>query len=357
MSMHETGILLDEISAQIYAAIPTWAGDEPVVIAHPEITTRPWSFMLRYPLQKGGAVLLKVARHQEMSIEQSVSEKTLLERTEREFEMLSQIAEVFRSHNGAASADFCFVRPLEIFPRWNALAMEELESEPLKAYLLKPQMMLTISKDWERFEELLTQSARWLRTYHQGMGNRESVALAETKLAVRIDHVFKNLKGHVSSAKIDALMDAVQKKYSALAAHEVDLAMIHGDFHCGNILVTTDGRVGALDADLTQSPAYQDLAKFYADLETRGIQVLLRGNFLQTEKLKRAYRAITKGYFTETEFDEEVFQLFILVAIIEKWLMDEIAMQQASGITALGRRVFAGWRRAYFVKLLQEKLA
>jgi len=271
--------------------------------------------------------------------------------------MLNQIAEVFRSLNGAASRDFCYVRPLEIFPRWNALAMEELDAKPLKAYLLKPQMALAIGKDWERFEKLLTQSARWLRAYHLGMQNIETVSLAETELTARMEHLFNNLKTYVSDAKIDVLRDAFQQKCNALAAHKVDLAMIHGDFHCGNLLVTSDGRVAALDADLTQSPIYQDLAKFYVDLETRGEQALLRGNFLQPEKLARAYRAITTGYFAETVFDEEVFQLFILVAILEKWLMDEIALQQASGVTAFARRIFAGWRRTYFTQLLQEKLA
>lgn len=357
MSTHETEILLAEISAHIYASIPLWSGDEPIISAQPEITTRPWSFMLRYPLQKGGAILLKVARHQEMSLEQSIAETRLLERTEREFEMLSQIATVFQTLNGAASSEFCFVRPLAIFPLWNALAMEELDAKPLKNYLLQPQMALATGKDWQRFEALLAQSARWLRTYHQGMNNLKTVALAETEFAARIKYVFENLKGYFSAASLDALMSAIQKKYNSLAAHQIELAMIHGDFHCGNILVTSDGRVGALDADLTQSPIYQDLAKLYADLETRGEQVLLRGNFLQAEKLKRAYRAIRTGYFAETVFDEEVFQLFILVAILEKWLMDEITLQQASGSTAFARRIFAGWRRTYFTQLLQEKLA
>ena len=356
MSSSEAQRLIQEISTKVYSAIPDWVQDEPVQSADVSIVLRPWSFMLRYPLVRGGAVLLKVARHEEMAIDKAVQEPKLLKRTEREYEMLSQIAEVFERLNGEADA-FCYVRPLEIFPEWNALVMEELDAVPLKKYLLRPQIFFSQGADWQEFEKLVQNSARWLRVYHEGMEQFEPKPLSKLHIWGRISYLFGELSKYLPKKDFSELRGLFRQHYETIVDRKVKPAMIHGDFHCGNIMITRDGRVGALDADLTRSPAYRDLAKFYADIETRGIQVLLRGAFLNRKKLQSVYRAIVSGYFGEEACDEKVFNFFIALAILEKWLIDETTLSLTNGKEALARQSFAAWRRSYFVKLLSEKLA
>ncbi len=352
--MSESTLIINEISTEVREAIPTWIENASIRSSQPEIVLRPWSFMLRYPLNSDDAILVKVARHEKMTLEEAVEEKDLLARTEREFEMLSKIAHVFQEKN--ETQEFCFVRPIEILPRWNALVMEELDAQPIKNYLLKPSIAFSSQKDWENFENLLQKSARWLREYHEGMGNLQKVPLSETGFSARIKAIFQRISAYPRIENIEKIKKDLLNEYDTLAEKKVMLAMLHGDFHCGNILVTPDGRIGALDADLTYDPIYQDLAKLFADLETRGIQMLSHGKFLRSRELNGAYIAITKSYFGDEEFNDKVLRLFIKVAILEKWLIDEDNLSRRAGTKSFAHKALSGWRRAYFSRLMQEQI-
>ena len=354
MHKQETIHILREISTQVEESAPKWVPDTYIQSSLPEVVTRPWSFMLRYSLSSGSAILVKVARHDEMSLAQAVSEKALLERTEREFEMLSKIAQVFQSKN--EENEFCFVQPLDIFSDWNALAMEELDAQTLKEYLLKPQMGLGFRKDWDTFTSLLTQAMRWLRAYHLGMGNLQTMPLSETKIDKRIENTLQKLQGYLPDGYLGEFGTRLMLRYKALGDHNITFSMLHGDFHCGNILVSTDGRVGALDADLRHGHIYEDIAKALADLKTRGIQMITQGLFFRAKGLSRAYQAVIDGYFGDEEGDEALLQFFIVIAILEKWLNNEKNLEENIGNKPFLNKIFSGWRRRYFSRLVLEGL-
>ena len=187
------------------------------------------------------------------------------------------------------------------------------------------------------------------------MGNLEEVALFETGFRARIESTLERMSVYLENKNIEEIKADLLREYDAIEGDKVTLAMLHGDFHCGNILVTPDGRIGALDADLTHDPIYQDIAKLFADLETRSIQMLSHGKFLRTKELKSAYIAITKGYFGDQDFNDKVLRLFIKVAILEKWLMDEDNLSRRAGVKSLAYKALSGWRRAYFSGLMQEQ--
>lgn len=358
MSTRESELVIQDITSYVCQAAGSWYGDASIRSVVPEIVTRPWSFMLRYPLAKSvdrtGAVLVKVARHQKMDLARSVKERALLERTEREFGMLSAIATVFQEENGAH--EFCFVRPLEILPQWNAIVMEELESRTLKTYILKPRIILGLTRDWTTIETLLLKGARWLHQYHQGMGDVQESRLADTGLSRRIDQILERLAVHIPEQTLGPIKSYLMERSIKLADRKVVVAMLHSDFHCGNILITPEGHVGALDADLARGPIYQDIAKYFADLNTRGIQVLTRGGFIRTCQLEKCYRAILQGYFGVEEYDEELLRFFISIAILEKWMIDENSLRQSTGTKSLIFKVLSSWRRNYFLRLLHEQM-
>ncbi|MCP4141133.1 MAG: aminoglycoside phosphotransferase family protein [Chloroflexi bacterium] len=355
MLKQEATHILREISAQVGDSTPKWMPDTFIQSSLPKVVTRPWSFMLRYPLSSGSALLVKVARHEEMSIEQAVSEKALLERTEREFEMLSKIAQVFQSENG--EGEFCFVQPLGIFPHWNALAMEELDAQMLKEYLLKWQIGLGFRKDWDNFTSLLEKALRWLRAYHLGMGNLQRMPLSETKVDEHIETLLQNLRSYLPKAYLGDFGARLMLRYKELGKHNITFSMLHGDFHCGNILVAADGRVGALDADLRRGHIYEDIAKVLADIKTRGIEMLTQGLFFSEKELARTYQAVIKGYFADEECDEALLHFFILVAILEKWLNDEKNLKENAKKYPFLQKMLTGWRRRYFSRLVLRALA
>ena len=354
MSMRESEKIVEEISVYVRDNASLWHAGAAVLPSSPAIVTRPWSFMLRYPLSSSSAILVKVARHKGMTLAESVTENELLERTKREFEMLSSIARVFEREN--RNGDFSFVRPLKILPRWNALAMDELDAQPLKNYLMDARIAFGESAKWSLFEELLGRAARWLHAFHQGTGEIDEIPLAETPLFENAKNTLDELQIYLPQNTLTPVFADLQENYQELATRPVKIAMLHGDFHCGNILVSPDGRVGALDADMARGAVYRDLAKLLADLQTRSIQMLTRGKFLSEEKLARTKKCVIANYFGDEFCDTDLLALFIRLAILEKWLIDEGNLTQSKGCKSLLRKILKDWRRSYFFKLSKEGL-
>ena len=342
MSTREAEKIIEEINDHVRTNAHLWRANASVSSHPSKIFTRPWSFILRYPVKSGGAVLVKIARHKEMNLAQSAKDKSLFGNNERDFLMLSKVAHVFQSQNG----NFCFVKPYEFMPRWNAFAMEELDVRTLKDDFLKTRMVLNRQKDWANFSTLLAQATQWLQIFHQQAGEIKIIPLAETKVKSRIE---KNAKIVGYDAK------NLLKEYEALAQYPTLIATLHGDFHCGNIIINKEGRVGALDADLMQGAIYLDIAKLFADLETRSIQMLLQGNFMREKESERVYKTILENYKSSEKipFDEKLFQLFIKVAVLEKWAFDE--SDPTSGAKSLARKFTSSWQSIYFSQLLKTE--
>jgi len=358
--MIDTSPVLGQIAMQVQSAVPSWFGDGAVLCSTlPEIYQRRWSFMLRFLVQdereQQTAILVKIARHEEMALEQATKEQSLLQRTEREYEMLSSIERIFKTHDG--DWPFCFIRPLALMEQWNALVTEELQAQPLKEHLLRMRMGLGYVPAWRSFEEILKRSARWLRIYHEQMGDVNSEPLSQIGLWEKVEHILQQLENVASVDDLEFIGNSVMQELKESANIEVPLAMLHGDFHCANILVMPDGRVGALDADCVRGPIYEDIAKLIADLETRSVQMLTRGRFIRSGQMQRCVATILDGYFGSEELNRKLLELFTVMAVLNKWVMDEGALSQTVGFQRLLRKLVASWRRQYFSRLVRHHLA
>lgn len=348
-----------QITEYIRSGVPRWVngtlnGSNGLVIE-----ARPWSFILRYPVlyddHREGAILVKIAREDGMDLDQVSNGDKLLQRTQKEYEMLSEIENIFRASAGWDS--FSFIHAITVLPEWNALVMDELEAVPLKRHLLRFRMILGFEKDLSRIEKLLATSARWLSVYHRGMGAIDQVPLEQSGLKDRVEDIFRRLSLMIRADTPGvALYAEINRLLGVGAKWKTPMGLIHSDFHCGNILITPDDYVAVLDADRIRGPVYEDIAKLIADLETRSVQVITFGLFFRSRQLRRFRDAIVKNYFQNSAENEAVLSLFVLVAVLHKWVMSEEKYFIETGFRRLANVLFASVRRRYYRKLVRKHI-
>lgn len=346
------------LNEQIQSHSRSWLESGALLIAPPEQIVRKFSLMLRYPVKifdiERKAVLVKIARYQGMEFEDAITDKVLVTGTIREYEMLRSIERIFSQD--MPEPIFCYIRPLAVLEEWNALVTEELDCIPLKNYLFNIPRFLGNPKNWETLEMLLGRSARWLHVYHHGMGDQGFDTLQN--IGVR-DQLEESLAEMVSvlreqdAVQIQKMVDAIIDDLPTLP---VPMAVLHGDFHCSNLLVTPGLHVGALDADAGRGPIYEDIAKLIADLETRSLQVFTFGRFISPRRMERLRSAVLKGYFGDTDADSYLLELFLSLAILVKWKIDEELLTNSSGFQRIIRKLLSPIRRYYMLRILTKHL-
>lgn len=355
-SMPVVSNVTQQMIERVSAMSKDWVGSG--LSLPPALTERKWSFMFRFPVlvneNRPRALLVKIARMQGMNLEQSVSHQSLIERTEREYKMLKAIEGVFSTPD-KESKGFVYIRPLALFHDLNAIVMEELDCKPLKDYF--SQMgFLSSNEQQDEFEFLLRRSAGWLREYHRGMSEPQQVALGEAGLREKLDAACRGLSRVIPAEKLRNIQKGILEAIGAVKNETIPFAMVHGDYHCSNIMVTPSHQVCSLDADFLRAPAYEDLAKFLIDLETRGLQTLLNGQYVRPSLVKRFQSAIEDVYFENAEYNRLVLEIFITLALIYKWKIDEDVLNQSGMAQKIVRTLLAPWRRWYFSNLIQKRL-
>lgn len=341
-----------QMLAELVETSSSWLGHGEQIVTTPELTTRKWSFMFRFPVvggEKDKAVLVKIARQQGMNLEQAASDASLLSRTERENEMLTSIARVFAADT---SQNFSFIRPLAFMERWNALVTEELNCKPLKDFLLTPNMFSGSGKAQDDFELFLKRSAAWLRVYHNGMGQSGYAALKDTGLFDRVNDIFSHLSGVLQTGTMKRVQEAVHTFLQQYGETPIPMAMLHGDFHCSNLLVTSEQKIASLDADCVHGPVFEDIAKLFADLETRSLQMMTNGLFLRKKRLDDLKSIFLEEYFGNTMVHQDVLELFVTIAVLYKLRIDEDVLKQSTGIQKIVRRFVTPWRRYFTLNLV-----
>lgn len=343
-----------QIVARIVARLPEWFDGATLAVSLPEVQVRQWSFFLRYPLRtadgKAGAVLVKIPREPGITtLGQAVAAAHLAPVTRQEYETLQAMAAVFAGEGAPLGA----IRPLVYLAEWNALVMEELPARPLKKLLLQPRMALGLPQDWQPFEAALASAGRWLRTFHEQLGERRTEPPGAWELRTEIERELGRL------APLDAapLRVAFDRALVAVTQRPMPVATLHGDFNCANILVLRDGCVAALDPnDSKRGPIYLDLGTLVADLATRKVQVLSNGLFVRRSRLENCRAAVLEGYFGAKPADIQMLDLACALAVVRKWALEEQTLTRARGARRLAARAYAVLMRRYFSRLVRRYL-
>jgi hypothetical protein len=317
--------ILDKITAHISSYISEWFGEGAVLSRLPQR----WnvlreSFFLRYTvrLPDDSVVLrVKIARRATIpTLGEAIRNQRLRNLTRQEYETLTAISGVF---GRITDPDFCFIQPVAYLAEWNAIVMEELLASPLKKYL-QFSTALKSRHHWRDFEMALNRAGRWLHVFHQQLGEPQDELFLAKDGQAEVDQLLGRLGRATNQVNIERLRKAFTRILGAIQPTKIVVSACHGDFHCGNILLTSDGRVGALDTNRQKrSPIYSDLGTLITDLETCRPQMLSGGLFIRPSVLEQCKALILRGYFADRAFEKSLLNFYCALAVLRKWMTNE----------------------------------
>ena len=269
----------------------------------PERIDRRYSYTFRYWFTdtegKSRPLFVKIPHPAELgTLAEAIKSERLGTEIKHEYEILKTIATVISTSErpglfaitpGGYSLDF------------NAIFMEEFPITMLKGYLTKSAIIFGSPDVWKRFEHLLHLSGVWLRTIHDEFHKARFASFDDVRIKdILLEELdaLENMRG-VPLSQIRKVLFSV---YDLNKTYHMKMTSLHYDFHLGNIFVTDDGSVGALDPNWKEEGSiFEDLASILIDPMTRKHQVLSWGLLFRPSLKKKYEDAIIKGYFDNQE--------------------------------------------------------
>lgn len=329
-------------------------------MAGASVMARPFSFILRFPIEKPGggktAVYVRIARHpQNIALDQAVQfTNEAAEKTQKYFDNASTIANAF------VDTDFDFIRPLTHWPQFNAVATEECTSQTLRKIFNQPNIIMGQKQASQRLSTYLEQAGKWLSLYHQRVGQPVIRKLSQSAIKYGAVSELAELESYLAHKEtIDWLGMQLEQMAGSVANEAMVWGQPHGDFHYANILVTANGRIAVMDANASAQsrPVYADLAKLIVDPLTITRQWLTFGLLLPKNKAVLLAKAVLYGYFGDNQPPMAIIKFYVLQAIIQKWTYIERKNQATSTLPTIVNAGLALVRRKYFSNLCQKVIA
>lgn len=359
MQMDVVNKLLSDVTNKVEENLSDWYGDNAKLIQPPEFQPRNWSVFIRYKVNstKHGqkAILVKIRRLRDSELTDSINDQGLREEGREDYKALKTIEELFGENGSIESVKgvYSTVRPLAFFEELSALVMEELDARPLRKKFMDIKTAYQ-SDHQENIETLLNSAGRWLRIFHEKLGNMEEGLFFDASIR---DAMEKNLETIETTSRLDftALrkkLDSAQDKFKNT---KISHGLLHRDFNCANVLVSNDGRIGVLDFHFVRGPIYIDIAKILTDIQTYSLQSFSQGKFINARLMTRFHQSVLKGYFGDEVLDDKALNLYSVFAILEKWQADEEKLLEGKDKFII--RLLAPFRRNYYMRLANSYAA
>jgi hypothetical protein len=348
--------LLTELTSKIQSDLPAWYGANARLAGAPEMQPREWSFFIRYLVQisetQTKAILVKIRRNgSEMYIGEAIASSRLKDESKDEYDLLVKMKSVYQTEGDGL---FFAINPLGRYDKLNALVIEEADIRPLKAYFKGPGTWL--GRNRRRFETLLEYSGRWLRIYHDCMGEAQEGAFFSNTLHEEAGKKLAHIERSYASLNLDDARNLLASVFRKYQGETLPYRPLHDDFNGANVFVTRDGKVCSLDPKNSVGPVYIDLAKFMTDLETGRNQVITNGMYAPSHLLKKFNLALLRGYSTQQSMNGAALDLYRILAIIDKWQENETKVERLM-VKPLTPAYFATLQmRRYFSHLLRRRV-
>jgi Ser/Thr protein kinase RdoA (MazF antagonist) len=220
------------------------------------------------------------------------------------------------------SQNLCAVRPLSYWPEWNAIAMEELKCRPLSAFHPRMSIQALRGPGAIAFETLLERAGRWLSIFHRTMGEMQIEPVSMPLLKSEFEDRLSQLQEFLGPRKeLIHVRKMFMERIDAFQDASLPLVRLHGDFKSSNILISTDGRLAAVDTKMRyRGPIYMDIAKLLCDLQTDHFSAMTLGVFAHSHAWRKAFLS---GYFGPEPCNERALQIYSVLAALDKWTWDE----------------------------------
>lgn len=317
---------------------------------------RRYSFMFRYwvkkPDESRHSILVKIP-HQDWikSMAEAIASDQVRGEIKQEFEVMQSIYRVIQ--NSKHPMLFAINPVGGYLVEFNAIVMEEVPLQMLKAYLSRYPIWADNMSAWIDFETKLNLAGEWLRIVHDAFQRNRIVKLDSLNVHQTV-WIEINILEKITRVRMDDIHKSFQQLYELIKNMDVPVSSLHYDFHLGNIFVTPDGRVGALDPNWKDGGAiYEDLASLLIDPVTRRWQMLLQGLAFRRLQRERFERAVLHGYFGKTKPTYPLVYFYCALTALEKWRINEERLRAGPRVIKRVGSLFIG---SYFQRLVRSYL-
>jgi aminoglycoside phosphotransferase (APT) family kinase protein len=353
--------LTQNLTAALTHLIPrVYGSGAELTFARPVRIDRRYSFMFRYwvKTQAGNIhpLLIKIPHADGVtSMAEAIASAQVRAEIRHEFEVMRSIYTVIQN---SKRPQLFAINPVGGYLLdFNALVMEEVPLQMLKSFLPRFSIIMNIKPASTLFEAKLNLAGEWLRVIHNAFQSDRKARLGGSNVRDQFQNGIRNLE-KLSNARLDKIHTAFMQLYEVIVDAEVPVSALHNDYHLGNIFVTPEGGVGALDPNWRESGIiFQDLASLLIDPLTRKMQVLFQGLLFRRTQKRRYEQAILQGYFGKTDHPYALVYFYCALTALEKWLANEELLRSrrspwARILTLIGSP-FIG---SYFQRLVQDYL-
>jgi len=321
---------------------------------------RRYSFMFRYQVRMQNGKLLSLLvkiPHQDWvkSMEEAIASEQVRKEVKDEFEIMQSIYSIIqeskRPHLSAINPVGGYLLD------FNAIVMEEVPLQMLKSYLSRSSIIMNKHSAWTDFENMLNRAGEWLMVIHTAFQRNRTATLGELDVWQKTQDEISVLES-ITKTRLDSISALLAQLYKLIGNVDVPVSSLHNDYQLGNIFVTPENGVGALDPNWKERGAiYEDLASLLIDPVTRKFQVLFQGLIFRRAQRKRYEEAILQGYFDNTNYPLGVIYFYCALAALGKWHANEELLRshasQLARIMILVGSLLAG---LYFRRLIQDYL-
>jgi hypothetical protein len=239
-------------------------------------------------------------------------QRRLETRIENEFAAATMIYESFKE----CSQDYNLVRPIACFPAALIFVMEECPGEPLM------RLISTRAKCWPPLEirKVLGRycylSGKWLKLFQKATIKGDA-CLDPWELVRYIDVRLQRLVARsaipFSEKWRSRILSFLEAKALQVAAADLDIAGVTGDFVPANVLVEKD-RVAVLDFGMfNYGSIFQDLAQYYQHIDFFRQKPVYR-----PAMISELQEAFLRGYDPNFDSRKVVFSIFRIRAIVNR---------------------------------------
>lgn len=319
--------VFEEIAAALADSLPGWPGIDAQLDTSqtPNLRVYAHSFIARYTARHGHEpvyLLVKIPhRSNQADLRAALDDEALHKAAIGEYRRMLDTWQAFeRFHD----PDCIAVQPVGFLEPWNAIVMLEIDARPLRSLLVTPQIWFSHAATTKRFVGHLRKASRWLRRYHDLVGDSTVAPVSRELMTARLDKVAGDVATHLGNRfNASEYLSMLRERIETFSGLE-RIARLHGDFHASNILFTPQGRICVLDPrdDIRPRSVYDDLATLLIDLHLKPVPMLTGGRFSQ-EFLERSRQAVVESYFEPGEYHPALLDFYCTCETLFRWSMVE----------------------------------